>query len=48
MQTEDETVLQNAHLDQTITVGTLLFQPHLGPEKLAGLVRWLDLRDPHI
>ena len=23
--------------------GTLLFQPHLGQTKVAGLVRWLDL-----
>ena len=26
--------------------GTLLFQPHLGPARMAGLVRWLDLHRP--
>ena len=25
--------------------GTSLFQPHLGHAKVAGLVRWLDLRE---
>ena len=30
-----------------VYIGTSLFQPHLGPAKVAGLVRWLDLREPH-
>ena len=30
--------------DATMYSGTWLFQPRLGAAKLAGLVRWLDLR----
>ena len=41
-----KTYIQKAFLYTFLWVysGTSLFQPHLGPAKVAGLERWLDLR----
>ena len=38
------TVYTKVHEHAHVHSGTSLFQPHLGPAKVAGLARWLDFR----